>query len=129
MPDHYHDAIRACSEDLLTDLLELDVDGELADRQKRIQDQIEEVHQELDRRERIHEENERDLLHQIDYQEELIGKIGADIEPDGEMRDRIQSLHENLRYERRDAFEDVKELRNELRELQKQRSKIEDRIL
>jgi predicted phage gp36 major capsid-like protein len=75
MPDHYHEAVRVRSEDMLTDLLELDVEGELADRQKRIQDQIEEVHQELDRRERIHEENERDLLHQIDYQEELIDKI------------------------------------------------------
>lgn len=110
-----HESIRVASETSLTDLLDIDIGKELSDRKRRITDQIEEVKQELERRENIHEENERDLQHQIDYQEELIEKTSASIEPDSEIRDRIQSLHEDLRQERKEAFQDVKALNHELR--------------
>lgn len=125
MPDHYHESIRISDEILVNNLLDIDVDDEMADRKRRITDQIEEVKQELEHRENIHEENERDLQHQIERQEELIEKVGADVEPDGELRDRIQVLHEDLRQERSEAFQDMKQLNRELRELRKQRDKLE----
>ena len=56
-------------------------------------------------------------------------KVGADVEPDREMRDRIQELHEDLRRERKEAFQDVKELNRELRELRKQREKLASSLL
>ena len=125
MPDHYHESIRVSDQTHLTNLLDIDVEDEIADRKRRITDQIEEVKQELERRETIHEENERDLQHQIERQEELIEKVGADVESDGELRDRIQGLYEDLRQERTEAFQDMKQLNRELRELQKQRDKLE----
>ena len=125
MPDHYHESIRISDETLVNNLLDIDVDDEMADRKRRITDQIEEVKQELEHRENIHEENERDLQHQIERQEELIEKVGADVEPDGELRDRIQGLYEDLRQERTEAFQDMKQLNRELRELQKQRDKLD----
>lgn len=124
MPDHYHESIRISDETLVNNLLDLDVDEEIAERRDRITDQIEEVKQELERRETIHEENERDLQSQLVRQNELIQKVGADIEPDSEMRDRKQELQEELRRERKEAFQDVKELNRELRELRKQREKF-----
>ena len=125
MADHYHESIRIASETSLTDLLDVDIEDELSNRRHRLTDQIEEVKQELERRETIHGENERDLQHQIEYQEELIEKTSGSIAPDSEMRDRIQSLHEDLRHERKEAFQDVKELNRELRELRKKRDRLD----
>ena len=64
------------------------------------------------------------LQHQIEYQKELVEKTSASLEPDAEMRDRIQELHVEVREERREAFQDAKSLNAELRELQKQRDKL-----
>jgi predicted nucleic acid-binding Zn-ribbon protein len=129
MPDHYHESVRISDETLVNNLLDIDVDDEIADRKRRITDQIQEVKQELERRENIHEENERDLQSQLVRQNELIQKVSAGIEPDGEMRDRKQQLHEELRRERKEAFQDVKELNRELRELRKQREKLDSGLL
>jgi chromosome segregation ATPase len=125
MPDHYHDSVRISDETHVTNLLNTDIEDVLENRTQRLTDQIEEVRQELERRENIHEENERDLQHQIERQEELIEKVGADVESDGELRDRIQGLYEDLRQERTEAFQDMKQLNRELRELQKQRDKLD----
>jgi len=125
MPDHYHDSVRISDETHVTNLLNTDIEDVLENRTQRLTDQIEEVRQELERRETIHEENERDLQHQIERQEELIEKVGADVESDGELRDRIQGLYEDLRQERTEAFQDMKQLNRELRELQKQRDKLD----
>lgn len=129
MPDHYHESVRISDETLVNNLLDIDVDDEIADRKRRITDQIQEVKQELERRETIHEENERDLQSQLVRQNELIQKINAGIEPDSEMRDRKQQLHEELRRERKEAFQDVMELKRELRELRKQREKLASSLL
>ena len=47
MPDHYHESIRISDETLVNNLLDIDVDDEIADRKRRITDQIEEVKQGL----------------------------------------------------------------------------------
>ena len=123
MPDHYHESISGCDEKPWK-TIDDDLEAEKSRRIEHLSQQIEEVKQELERRETIHEENERDLQHQIEYQKELVEKTSASLEPDAEMRDRIQELHVDVREERRKAFQDVKSLNAELRELQKQRDKL-----
>ena len=123
MPDHYHESISG-SDEKPWKTIDDDFEAEKSRRIEHLSQQIEEVKQELERRETIHKENERDLQHQIEYQKELVEKTSASLEPDAEMRDRIQELHVDVREERREAFQDVKSLNAELREMEKQRDKL-----
>ena len=72
----------------------------------------------------IHQDNAEKICRQIDHQGKLLERVSAGTADDWEIRDRILELKEQIPEEKRSELNNWLELRKELRELKRTKTKL-----
>lgn len=122
------------AEDLGTGFEDLDIESFLEESQERsrelLEEELERIKQELEDRDRIHEENIEELESKLNwYLDRLkttyntVHGAGEDVD---ELKEKIEVLYKDIRHEKRNCWRDKQELERERRELLKEIQELEE---